>query len=203
MAARSPTQFHNFWGVYATPSLLPNVTGAPLQDDDLEIGDIAYVVSDISVYKCDDSTPGAAVWNVVGASGAGSYISFGPYSYTPGLTPVEETIGQFAFDGGLVGMKSPFFRGVMTPTFISAGFADLRLYDLGPSGGPFGVPRLVATLQRIVSGLMDLEQGLTVVSSSPVTNQIWNVKRVYELRVIQSYFGGNSVYVGGVSLEVV
>ena len=137
-----------------------------------------------------------------GAS-AGSYIHLGPYSYTQALVPVEEVIGDFTFDGDLVGSMTVYFRCVMRPTFSMAGWAEVRLYDLGPAGGPFGVPRLVATLQRVAGGIMDVEQALTVVSVGPVTNQIWDTKRVYEAVVIQSSAPGDTVYVGGASLEVV
>lgn len=138
-----------------------------------------------------------------GGIGAGTYISFGPYSYTQAPAPVEEVIGQFTFDGSLVGTATVNFAGIMTPVFTSAGWARLRLYDMGPSGGPFGVPRLVSTLQRVAGGLMDVLQALTVVAGAPGADQILDTKRVYEVVVIQSSAPGDTVYVGSVGLEVV
>jgi hypothetical protein len=136
-------------------------------------------------------------------AGAGTYLQFGPYSYTQALVPVEEVIAQFTFDGDLVGTSDLSFAGVMTPAFTLAGWAELRLYDLGPSGGPFGAPRLVAVLQRVASGLMNVSQVLTVVVLAPGANQILNTKRVYELVVIQASALGDTVYVGSVGLEIV
>jgi len=136
-------------------------------------------------------------------AGAGTYLQFGPYSYTQALVPVAEVIAQFTFDGSLVGTSDLSFAGIMTPAFTMAGWAELRLYDLGPSGGPFGAPRLVSTLQRVAGGLMNMSQALTVVVAAPGANQVWNTKRVYELVVIQSSALGDTVYVGSVGLEIV
>lgn len=138
-----------------------------------------------------------------GGIGAGTYIYLGPHSYTQAIIPVEEVFGQFVFDGSLVGTATPSFVGVMTPVFTAVGWARLRLYDMGPVGAPGGVPRLVAVLERTVSGLMNVSQTLTVVAAAPGTNQIWNTERVYELVVIQDSTPGDIVYVGSAGLKIV
>ena len=202
----SPSGQSNFWGVFATAADLPNVAGSSTQSVALTVGATAYNIVDSTTYQCTNATPGAAVWTSMGGGGgggAGTYISFGPYSYTQAPVPVEEVVGQFAFDGSLVGTATVNFAGIMTPVFTMAGWARLRLYDMGPSGGPFGVPRLVSTLQRVAGGLMDVLQALTVVAVAPGADQILDTKRVYEAVVIQSSAPGDTVYVGSVGLEVV
>jgi hypothetical protein len=201
----SPSGQDNFWGTFATTALLPNVAGSPTQSAALTVGATTYSVADATTYQCTDATPGAAVWTPMGGGGggAGSYLQFGPYAYTQAPVPVEEVVAEFAFDGSLVGTSAISFVGVMRPTFTAAGWARLRLYDMGPSGAPGGVPRLVATLQRVAGGLMDVSQSLTVVPVAPGANQILDTKRVYEIVVIQASAVGDTVYVGSAGLEVV
>lgn len=71
MALRSPTPFHNHWGVEQSVLTLPNVVGAPTQSSVLELGDLATVSTgaNVALYQCIDPTLGAAVWQVVGPGG--------------------------------------------------------------------------------------------------------------------------------------
>lgn len=135
-------------------------------------------------------------------AGAGSYIDIRDYDYTQAETPVEDAIGQFSFEGLAASGLTVKFKCSMTPSFSVAGTADVRLYDLGPVAGPFGTPRLVCTLQATSSGLVVLEQTLTVVSSSPGSNQILTSNRQYEVAVIQDSAEDDTVYVGFARLEV-
>ena len=71
MATKSPTPFHNHWGSFTNPAQLPNVLGSPNSDAALEVGDIAFSLSDGTLYTCTTATVGAAVWSG-GASGSDS-----------------------------------------------------------------------------------------------------------------------------------
>ena len=64
MATKSPTEYHNHWGVYATPADLPNVLGSSTQDGALGTGDIAWVTSKAHIYQCRDATRDEAVWKM-------------------------------------------------------------------------------------------------------------------------------------------
>lgn len=66
MSARSKTNSHNYWGTVASPSQLPNVSGATIQDSDLEVGDTCFSISDSISYTCTDKTVGAAIWSSTG-----------------------------------------------------------------------------------------------------------------------------------------
>jgi len=209
MATKSPTQYHNHWGAFASTADLPNVSGSSTQDSALEAGDQAFVTGDTS-YNCVDPTPGAAVWNPLGAAGGvwEAYRDIGEYQYTQAETPVPEVIGQIIFNGGSVGEASTVhdvvFFALITPEFSAPGNADVRLWDLGPSGGPPSVPRLVATLNTTTDGLQYLTQVLTVVVAGPVGNQILSSERIYEITVEQSSNADDTVYVGsaGINIEV-
>jgi len=98
MAIRTPglqvrSQYHAYWGQYATTTALPNGSGAPLPaaDFDLEAGDTAYVTgAPAGLYECISAgTPGGgdAVWAGVG---------IGPWSsvlYVDGVRG-NDTTGQ-------------------------------------------------------------------------------------------------------------
>lgn len=65
MALRSPVPTHNYWGVFASNTDLPNLATAPTQSANLEPGDIAYATGTQALYVCIDATLGAAVWSAV------------------------------------------------------------------------------------------------------------------------------------------
>jgi hypothetical protein len=65
MALRSFTQYHNHVGSYATTEL-PNVSGATVQDPNIEVGDIAYDTTEQVLKQCTDDTLSAAVWDTTG-----------------------------------------------------------------------------------------------------------------------------------------
>ena len=72
MALRSKSNNHPNWPNVASPYELPNVSGASIQDNDLEIGDVCFSNSDSTFYTCIDETLGAAVWTI----GDGSNLYF-------------------------------------------------------------------------------------------------------------------------------
>jgi len=151
---------------------------------------------------------GTYVWNGTswvpqGGAWEGYMDAASDYQYTQAPTPVEEVVGQFAFDGSVaaVGTKA-VIRALMTPTFSSGGTASLKLYDMGPAAGPPSAPRLVSTLTASSSGLQYIEQDLTVVSSGPAGDEILDSKRMYELTLIQSSTTGDTVYLGSAGINV-
>lgn len=135
-------------------------------------------------------------------AGAGAYIECGPYEYTQAATPVEEAFGQFNFEGLAASGLTVTFKSSMTPVMTVPGSSLVRLYDLGPVGGPFGTPRLVATLSAPTPTLVVPEQLLTVVPSSPTTNQILTSDRLYEVVAYQNSAENDTLYVGFAGLEI-
>jgi len=206
MATKSPTQYHNHWGVYATASDLPNVSGSSTQDSALEVGDLAYV-SAAGVYQCDVATVGAASWSQPGGGSGTSVSEFdwgGDHQYSQQATPVEETVGYGMLNGSQVGSFTVYFRSTWNPQFSVSGSAEVRLYDLGPAAGPPVAPTLVATLTEGppgTSGVQYQEQALTV-AGSPGANQIMNTARMYSVAVYQSSQTGDSVHVGSVGITI-
>ena len=135
-------------------------------------------------------------------AGAGAYLEKGPYEYTQAATPVEEAFGQFNFEGLAASGLTVVFKASVTPVMTTPGSSLVRLYDLGPVAGPFGTPRLVATLSAPTPVLVVLTQALTVVSSSPTTNQIWSTDRLYEVAAYQNSAENDTLYVGFAGLEI-
>jgi len=76
MAKANKVQFVPMWPPQSSVANLPNVSGAPTQDADLEVGDLC-AVSGI-LYCCTTATVGAAVWGLAsgGSRGTGQ-IDFG------------------------------------------------------------------------------------------------------------------------------
>lgn len=211
MATKSPTQHHNHWGQFGGPTLLPNVSGSPTQDAALEVGDIAYSVNDATMYQCDTATLGAAVWSAMGGGGApisSVGMGAGDYTYTQAAQPVEEVVGNGAFNGSLVGSATAYFKAAVTNSWQQTGGGEttrVRLYDMGPAAGPPDVtPRLVSELTFTAQGgPRSAEQALTVVSSTPGTNDILDQDRMYELAIIQDPSAqGDVAYLGSAGLEV-
>jgi len=64
LATKSPSPYHNYWGVFATPGDLPNVSGSSTQTIGLRAGDIAWVTSKSRMYQCMDATASAALWKM-------------------------------------------------------------------------------------------------------------------------------------------
>lgn len=190
-----------------TQNLVPTVGNqVPSTDTDIllavRVGDDLYFRTGLRLLDGETSdgvSPGA------GGGGGGGAVSvkFGPYTYTQAPVPVLEVIAQFTFDGGTAGSADVYFAGVLTPALSGPGSTEVRLYDLGPSGGPYPIPRLVSTLSSATSGLTDLSKVLTVVTSAPGVDQIWDTKRVYELAVYQASVSGDTAYIGSAGLEVV
>ncbi len=68
MALRSPSTFHNYWGIVATSSALPNAPGYVLTSSPLNLqpGDIAFVSGESTLYVCTNpgtvNNGGDATW---------------------------------------------------------------------------------------------------------------------------------------------
>lgn len=139
----------------------------------------------------------------VGISGAGSFLDIGgAYAYVEAATPIDEVVAQKSFDGSDAVAGSLVLKAVVTPS-LSTGSCSVMLYDMGPVGTP-SAARLVSTLTTSTNGGPQvLEQALTVVDTSPGTNEILSADHVYELRVTSAAAQGDSVYIGGASIEVV
>lgn len=151
---------------------------------------------------------GTYVWNGTswvpqGGAWEGYMDAASDYQYTQAATPVEEVVGQFVFNGGVAaaGTKA-VIRAIMTAVFTIAGTASMKLYDLGPAAGPPTAPRLVSTLSTSTAGLQYLETDLTVVTSSPVGDEILNTPRIYELTLTQSSQAGDTIYLGSAGINV-
>jgi hypothetical protein len=203
-------QFLNFWGIFATGADLPNVAGSATQRADLQVGATAYVSADLTAYQCIDATLGAAVWSMMGGGGggAGSYVDLGGhYVYTQALVPVEEVVGHGSFNGDLVGTGDVYFKASITNVFSVIGIGEvtkIRLYDMGPAGGPLDlVPRLVTELEGTEQGgPLSIEVQLTVVSATPGAEEILDEDRMYEIAVIQDATLGDIGFIGSVRFEV-
>lgn len=97
MALRSPTQFHNDWGIFAPGvfdySDLPNVLGSPNTSSALEVGDIATVsTTPPSKWYCTQALPiGSATWAQLTSSAPAADIT--PYRITVGCAaaPYNDT----------------------------------------------------------------------------------------------------------------
>ncbi len=93
MATKSPTPFHNFWGVFADATELPNVLGATEQDSAVEAGDFAVAVGGFA-FVCVTPTLGAAVWEPsASASGLAVTMTGGATALNPllNLSSVSES----------------------------------------------------------------------------------------------------------------
>jgi len=124
------------------------------------------------------------------------------YLYTQAIVPVEEVIGQGMFDGGRVSLgASVYFFGMMTPTFLSTGLAQVRLYDMGPSAGPPAAPVAIATLSSVVAGGPQFKEQLLTIAGSPGANQIANSPRMYEVRAFVNGTTGDTLLVGGGGMD--
>lgn len=150
-----------------------------------------------------DSIAGLTIRNV-GAGAKDWQVDFADvYLYTQAPVAVEETIGQAMFDGSRVGASALRFFGMVTPTFSAAGTARLRLYDQGPAAGPPGVAQLVSSLSTTTGGGPQHLEQLLAVAGSIAPNQIMNVPRMYEIRVVTSgATPGDTIFVGGGGMEV-
>lgn len=64
MAKRGKVQHPNQWPNVAAVTDLPNVSGAPTQSTDVDVGDTCYVIASGAEYTCTDATLGSALWVV-------------------------------------------------------------------------------------------------------------------------------------------
>lgn len=156
-----------------------------------------------------------AVWEDMGATGGGgggapisSVLLGSTYTYTQASSPVEEVTGNGAFNGGIVGALTAYFKAAVTNTWASTGIGEttrIRLYDIGPAAGPPDpTERLVSELTFTAQGgPRSAEVALTVVAAAPSTDDILNSSRMYEVVVIQdASTTGDVGYLGSAVIEV-
>jgi len=139
----------------------------------------------------------------VGFSGSGISLSIetGRADYVQVNPTVEEVVGQWMLDGAVVagGVR---FRCMMRPTFNAAGWARVRVYDLGAVGTPAAAVEITddATaayrMQATTSGLVYLETSVMTIGVSPGVGQIVNARRMYEATLEQSSLAGDTVDFG-------
>jgi hypothetical protein len=127
---------------------------------------------------------------------------------TPG---VERVIGGLVFDGGHIPSgRTAYFRWVGTvtdPDSTSIGY--VRLYDLGPEGGPEVAPvkraELTVDASTADEGKVLRKQIALVPSASPGgAPDIFNTPRVYQVRLELTVSAGSetmNVFQAGVSVE--
>ena len=211
MATKSARMFTSQWPNVSDPTELPNSPIASVQDLALEAGDTCYSVSDSTLYTCTDPTPTAAVWSSGGGGGGvTSYVQVGQYNYIQQAVPVEDRIGQFEFDPTESPLGTYKFRCLVTPTFSSAGWMIVRIYDLGPAAGPPSAPveitaddPSVYNLETSSSGLQFIETAaLTTHATTPSAGVVVNGSRMYDVTIEQDSTAGDEVYVGFVGLVV-
>lgn len=70
----APWEQGHFWGQYPEEAELPNVSGAKIQLDSLQAGDVAWVTDDSCLYVCIDPTVGSAVWESLCTGVAGGQV---------------------------------------------------------------------------------------------------------------------------------
>lgn len=144
MARRTPgaqarSQYHAYWGIYPTPTDLPNTPGGvpPFISlnllVDLEPGDTAFTTSDGPYYCVSVGTPGLgdAVWlqvaaPIVSIAGArrdhsvnGALVD-GLYTSTPILRTKTDQHTAGAYAGGGTGNKAILGSRVAAPVLLSA-----------------------------------------------------------------------------------
>lgn len=135
------------------------------------------------------------------SSSAGTYVLVGhEYLYTEQAVVVEDTLGEFSFDGSKVGSLSLEFSSILNPTLAGVGTVTITLYDNGPATGPPAVPRTVATVVASSSGLQVVSQALTV-SATPGANEISNTNRMYEVTITSSATTGDTAVVGSAGIS--
>jgi hypothetical protein len=102
LATKSPLAYHNYWGVFATPDDLPNVSGATKQDEGLGVGDLAWATSVSRMYQCVDSSAGAAEWRqdprAIHGNVSGEIVAISPKASptTSDLAMIEDAAASYA-----------------------------------------------------------------------------------------------------------
>lgn len=152
MALRSPTEFHNDWGIFA-PGInpddnLPNRPTALTQSNTLQIGDTATVsTTPPTKWYCVDASFGAAIW-VQFAPGGGGGTDIYPYRIIVGcgVAPYSDTLAVCNIldpgDGSgvaaalaLANAFAPYTNGIGLESRVEV-FVRAGIYDLNQPGSP-------------------------------------------------------------------
>jgi hypothetical protein len=180
---------HNLGGAEHSADTLANlnakVSDATLDDitgqrdaDSLQGGDIdaSLAPTDGQVLTYDGT---GTQWTAASPAEGSSYLDIGRQTVTDaGGSPDTAEVGRVVFDASQ--HNTITLKAVVNSVFNTTGSVDVKLYDDGSPSTP-GTPRLVSTLNHTDDTLTYevLEQALTVVASSPTTNEILGEARVY------------------------
>lgn len=191
----------DLWGTVADRTELPNVAGATIQSNRLQVGDVVRIVAG-PLFRCMVNTVGAATWYPVDESylvGAGDKIVvFG--------NPAIE-LGEFSFNASLVEPIPTVFKAIFTVTAAGAVTALLKLYDIGPIGGPTGPPVLIATITFATPGgggpMRDQSNALSWHDTTPSAGKLVRSERVYRVTAEVTAGGaGDQIHVGWAGIYV-
>lgn len=168
----------------------------------LQAGDLYYNTTTTLYRKCD-SAAFPATWTDVGAPAKGAFTGASNQDIT--LISTEVVIGGLVFDGSV--KQTPVFRFVGRFSPATSGDARVRLYDVGPVGGPAIAPVLRSTLSINFSAgtnILDRSQALAKTGTPGVgADQIFNTARIYELRgILDLATSGDAVKIHWVGIEV-
>jgi len=119
------------------------------------------------------------------------------------VAPVETQVGRQMFDGTkVVSGQTPVFRAAWDASVTpGAPVSYVRLYDIGPKGGPIEPDVLVTEFSSSIGDFRYNSQNLTVSSDGPTTNTIKNAARIYSLRVYQTGGTGDTLTIDGAGIS--
>jgi hypothetical protein len=129
----APWSQHGYWGQFDDPASLPNVAGSDYQiASDVQAGDIAFSVSDSSLYLCLTPTSEAAIWSPLIAGGGGGDTLQTAYN-------AGNTIAVIAAEGSVALSASSDATDVLTIDRSFAGAGDGIAITMGATTTGSGI----------------------------------------------------------------
>jgi hypothetical protein len=152
--------------------------------------------SDGEVLKYDQAS-GTFITGTGGGGGGPSDLTMGTNEFVSTLSS-EQLVGGGVFDGSSVSGSSVTFRFIGNNNTSFNGSIELRLYDLGPKGGPLqaGDLRSTATILQ-AGGPFTTDVSLSIVSSLSNQDEILDSARIYEIRMFLNSSGGDGLTLWG------
>ena len=143
-----------------------------LQDGDIVVYDLA---GDEFIRAPNSGGGGGGITRLTGANYAQQT-----------LLDTELLIGGFMFDPSVYTSPGIAFQFYGILQVATAGTGELRLYDMGAPGTPeVGTLRSTAVIPNASAGAnAQVDVGLTPVATPTGTDEIFNAKRMYELRLV-------------------
>lgn len=201
MATRTPglnpeSEFHSYWGVFASPTALPNASGAALGPPEffkMQEGDFAMVQAPpLLYYLVAPGTPGGADadWRPVGGGFPAQVDRTGALNEVITTLGSEVLLGGFTVNGATSpGSLSPILFRLQGALNVAGaqGDAELRLYDIGAPGATgAGTLRSTLTIPFASAGSVEVVESTLTVTGAPGVDadEIFNAQRVYEVRGI-------------------